>query len=70
MNVNEIANSIKTGWIVATSSLGTSMAYLMALIPEDIGKLGALMAAILSGVLIYLNTLKIQLIKKQLKEDD
>lgn len=68
---NMILN-VKAAWAVVGSTFATSIGLLFELIPNDIGKLGTVIAIIFSVILIrmhILNTRKIQLEIEILKKE-
>ena len=53
MNVRELCESIKAAFGVAGATMGTGLGTVLDWIPDDIGKLGVLIGAVLSSVLIW-----------------
>jgi len=51
----EIAQNPKTGHVVAGGTLTNGVGYVLGMIPDDIGKLGTLIGAVLSITLIYVH---------------
>lgn len=79
MNVVEIAQDIKTAGTVAAGTTASGVGSTFGMIPDDIGKLAALVGAILSAVLIYIHVrkwwldrrkgrLEVQLLQEQLRK--
>lgn len=51
----EIAQNPKTGHAVAGGTLTNGIGYVLGMIPDDIGKLGTIIGALLSATLIYVH---------------
>lgn len=50
--VNDFLHNVKAAWFMAVTMLSTSIGSLLHIIPSDIGKLGVLLTAIVSCILI------------------
>lgn len=53
MNLRDAIESAKVAWATAVSTAGTGLGTVLALIPEDIGKLATVVGIVLSCVLIW-----------------
>lgn len=53
MNTRDLAENVKAGVIVSTTTTGSGMGVVLDLIPDDIGKLATVVGIFLSLVLIY-----------------
>ena len=78
-NVVEIAQNIKVAGAVAAGTTASGVGSAFEMIPDDIGKLAALVGAILSVVLIYVHVrkwwlerrkgrLEVQILREKLKQ--
>jgi hypothetical protein len=53
MSGTNLLSDLKVAWLTATGTLGTGLATVVEMIPNDIGKLATVVGIVLSSVLIY-----------------
>lgn len=59
-----IVQSVKTGHTVATTTIGSGLAGILAIIPDDVAKLATLVGSVLSLVLIVVHIKRYRMDKR------